>query len=141
MKNRRRARAVALKVLYELDSTGHQIGTVLTYRLADEKLADDTAAFVRELVTGVWQHREELDRLIHQFAPEWPIDQMAVIDRNVLRIAIFEFDIARITPMKVAINEAVEMAKAYGADSAPRFINGVLGAFTHPADGLHANSL
>jgi N utilization substance protein B len=141
VKNRRRARAVALKVLYELDSTGHQIGTVLTYRLADEKLADDTAAFVRQLVTGVWQHREELDRLIHQFAPEWPIDQMAVIDRNVLRIAIFEFDVARITPMKVAINEAVEMAKAYGADSAPRFINGVLGAFTHPADGLHANSL
>jgi N utilization substance protein B len=141
VKNRRRARAVALKVLYELDSTGHQIGAVLTYRLADEKLADDTAAFVRQLVTGVWQHREELDRLIHQFAPEWPIDQMAVIDRNVLRIAIFEFDVARITPMKVAINEAVEMAKAYGADSAPRFINGVLGAFTHPADGLHANSL
>ena len=140
MKNRRRARSVALKVLYELDSTGHQPGAVLTYRLADEKLADDAAAFVRQLVTGVWQHREELDRMIHDFAPEWPIDQMAVIDRNVLRIAIYEFDIARITPLKVAINEAVEMAKAYGADSAPRFINGVLGAFTHPVDGEHADS-
>jgi N utilization substance protein B len=140
VKNRRRARTVALKVLYELDSTDHQPGTVLTQRLADDALADDAAAFVRQLVTGVWEHREELDRLIHQFAPEWPIDQMAVIDRNVLRIAIFEFDIARITPLKVAINEAVEMAKAYGADSAPRFINGVLGAFTHPADGLPANS-
>ena len=135
MKNRRRARSVALKVLYELDSTAHQPGDVLTQRLAD-----DAAAFVRQLVTGVWQHREQLDRMIHDFAPEWPIDQMAVIDRNVLRIAIYEFDIARITPLKVAINEAIEMAKAYGADSAPRFINGVLGAFTHSTDGPHANS-
>ncbi len=140
MKNRRRARSVALKVLYELDSTDHPIGTVLTYRLADEALADDAAAFVRQLVTGAWEHREELDRLIHQFAPEWPIDQMAVVDRNVLRIALYEFYIARITPLKVAINEAVEMAKAYGSDSAPRFINGVLGAFTQPADGPAANT-
>ena len=139
MKNRRRARSVALKVLYELDSTGHQPGAVLTYRLADEKLADDAATFVRQLVTGVWQHREQLDRMIHDFAPEWPIDQMAVIDRNVLRIAIYEFDIAHITPLKVAINEAVEMAKTYGAESAPRFINGVLGAFAHPADSTAAN--
>ncbi len=140
MKNRRRARSVALKVLYELDSTAHQPGDVLTHRLADEKMVDEAAAFVRQLVTGVWQHREQLDRMIHDFAPEWPIDQMAVIDRNVLRIAIYEFDIARITPLKVAINEAIEMAKAYGADSAPRFINGVLGAFTHSTDGPHANS-
>jgi N utilization substance protein B len=123
-----------------LDSTAHLPGDVLTHRLAEDKLADDAAAFVRQLVTGVWQHREQLDRMIHDFAPEWPIDQMAVIDRNVLRIAIYEFDIARITPLKVAINEAVEMAKAYGADSAPRFINGVLGAFTHSADGAHADT-
>jgi transcription antitermination protein NusB len=131
VKNRRRSRSVALKVLYELDSTAHEPGTALTQRLAEEKLTDDGAAFVRQLVTGVWQHRAELDLLIHRYAPEWPIDQMAVIDRNVLRIAIYEFDIAHITPLKVAINEAVEMAKAYGADSAPRFINGVLGALTH----------
>jgi N utilization substance protein B len=123
-----------------LDSTGHEPGTVLTHRLADEKLDDDAAAFVRQLVTGAWQHRAELDRRIHEYAPEWPIDQMAIIDRNVLRIAIYEFDIARITPLKVAINEAVEMAKAYGADSAPRFVNGVLGAFTHAADKSHAGS-
>lgn len=133
MKNRRRSRSVALKVLYELDSTAHEPGTALMQRLAEEKLTDDGAAFVRQLVTGVWQHRVELDLLIHRYAPEWPIDQMAVIDRNVLRMAIYEFDMARITPLKVAINEAVELAKAYGADSAPRFINGVLGALTHAA--------
>ena len=84
--------------------------------------------FARQLVTGVLQNRANLDQLIHEHAPEWPIDQMAVIDRNVLRIAIYEFSIARITPLKVAINEAIEMAKTYGADSAPRFINGVLGS-------------
>jgi N utilization substance protein B len=68
-----------------------------------------------------------MDRLIARYAPEWPLDQMAVIDRNILRIAIYEFLITDETPVKVAINEAVELAKVYGSDSAPRFINGVLG--------------
>jgi len=69
-----------------------------------------------------------LDRLIQKYAPEWPLDQMALIDRNILRIAIWEFAAERETPIKVAINEAVELAKLYGSDSAPRFVNGVLGA-------------
>ena len=128
MKNRRRARTVALKALYELDTTAHPPGTVLTQRLAEETLTSEGEVFARQLVTGVLQNRANLDQLIHEHAPEWPIDQMAVIDRNVLRIAIYEFSIARITPLKVAINEAIEMAKTYGADSAPRFINGVLGS-------------
>lgn len=133
MKHRRRARSVALKVLYELDSTQHLPGDVLTLRLAEEKLAPDGAEFTRRLVTGVLEHREQLDGLIHTYAPEWPVDQMAVIDRNVLRLAIFEFDIAQMTPLRVAINEAIELAKTYGSDSAPRFINGVLGALAEPA--------
>jgi N utilization substance protein B len=128
VKNRRRARSVALKILYELDATHHQPGAVMTYRLAEESLTPEGETFVRQLVTGVLQHRERLDELIHRHAPEWPVEQMAVVDRNVLRLAIFEFDIARVTPLKVAINEAVELAKTYGSDSAPRFINGVLGA-------------
>ncbi len=106
---------------------------MLKYRFADDDLSSEGEAFARQLVTGVLQHRGELDRLIARYAPEWPIDQMAVIDRNVLRIAIYEFDIARITPLKVAINEAIELAKTYGADSAPRFINGVLGSLATPA--------
>lgn len=132
MKGRRKARAVALKVLYELDTTQHQPGTALSYRLTEESLPEDSGAFARQLVTGVLQNRDRLDELIHRYAPEWPVDQIAVIDRNVLRIAIYEFDIARITPLKVAINEAIELAKTYGADSAPRFINGVLGALAEP---------
>jgi N utilization substance protein B len=128
VKARQRGRIVALKALYELDATQHDLGVVLTRRLAEEPLSAEGEQFTRELVTGVWQHRAELDLLIHQHAPEWPVDQMAVVDRNILRIAIYEFSLAHITPLKVAINEAIEIAKSYGSDSAPRFINGVLGA-------------
>lgn len=128
MKARQRGRVAALKALYELDTTHHELGVVLTRRLADEQLSAEGEWFAREIVTGVWQHRADLDQLIHQHAPEWPVDQMAVVDRNVLRIAIYEFSVAHITPLKVAINEAIEIAKTYGSDSAPRFVNGVLGA-------------
>jgi N utilization substance protein B len=124
----------ALKALYELDTTHHPPGIVLTHRLADEQLSPEGEVFARELVLGVWQSRTELDRLIQQHAPEWPVDQMAVVDRNVLRIAIYEFDVAHITPLKVAINEAIELAKTFGSDSAPRFVNGVLGALATPED-------
>jgi len=77
---------------------------------------------------GVLQHREVLDAFIHRHAPEWPLEQMAYIDRNILRMAIFEFAVDGGTPVKVAINEAVELAKTFGSESAPRFVNGVLGA-------------
>jgi len=85
------------------------------------------------LLSGVLKHRVKLDEMIQHYAPEWPVDQMAVVDRNVLRIAIYEFYISKLTPTKVAINEAVELAKLFGSDSAPRFINGVLGAVAAPS--------
>ena len=128
MKARQRGRIAALKALYELDTTRHPLGVVLQQRLSDEPLPPEGEQFARELVTGVWNHRTELDAAIQQHAPEWPVDQMAVVDRNVLRIAIYEFSMAHVTPLKVAINEAVELAKTFGSDSAPRFVNGVLGA-------------
>jgi transcription antitermination protein NusB len=128
VKARQRGRVAALKALYELDATQHDLGVVVARCLADEQLNAEGRRFARELVIGVRDHREELDQLIHQHAPEWPVDQMAVVDRNVLRIAIYEFYLAHITPLKVAINEAIELAKSYGSDSAPRFVNGVLGA-------------
>jgi transcription antitermination protein NusB len=132
VKVRRQARILALQALYEIDSTHHPVGTVLDQRLAQDPLPTDGEVFVRELVTGVMKHCAELDKLIQRYAPEWPVDQMAVVDRNVLRIAIFEFHISGATPTKVAINEAVELAKLFGSDSAPRFINGVLGALATP---------
>jgi len=134
VKVRRRARILALQALYEIDSTHHPVGTVLDQRLTEDPLTEEGQAFARELLTGVIQHRVELDELIQHYAPEWPVDQMAVIDRNVLRIAIYEFFIGKLTPTKVAINEAVELAKLFGSDSAPRFVNGVLGALAGPAE-------
>ena len=133
MKVRRRSRILALQALYEIDTTHHPAGTVLDQRLAEDPLPDEGEAFARELITGVMKHQAELDELIQHYAPEWPVDQMAVVDRNVLRIAIYEFSISKATPIKVAINEAVELAKLFGSDSAPRFVNGVLGALATPA--------
>ncbi len=127
MKTRRRARRVTLETLYEYDIASHAPGEVLERRLLDNPMEKTGVEFASQLIQGVIKHQEEMDRLIAQYAPEWPLDQMAVIDRNILRIAIFEFLIEAETPVKVAINEAVELAKTYGSDSAPRFINGVLG--------------
>jgi len=128
VKVRRRARILALQALYEIDSTQHPVGTVLDQRLTEDPLPEEGEAFARELLAGVLQHQVALDELIQRYAPEWPVEQMAVIDRNVLRIAIYEFYVGKLTPIKVAINEAVELAKLFGSDSAPRFVNGVLGA-------------
>jgi N utilization substance protein B len=128
MKARRKARTIALQALYEIDCTNHRPDLVVAERLLDQPLPDDLDSFARQLVTGVLAQTQSLDQVIQRFAPEWPLDQMAVIDRNVLRIAIWEFAAEQRTPIKVAINEAVELAKLYGSDSAPRFVNGVLGA-------------
>jgi len=134
MKDRTRARGVALQALYELDVTNHPVGTVLIERAADSDLDDNLVLFFRSIVLGVWPIRHELDNFISDHAPDWPLDQVAIIDRNILRIALWEFTAADDIPLKVAINEAVELAKAYGSDSAPRFVNGVLGSL---ADRQH----
>jgi N utilization substance protein B len=125
---RRRGRKIAIQALYELDLTDHPPARVIEARIEDEEFPQESAAFVHHLVFGVLQHKEHLDTLIQRYAPEWPIDQMAPIDRNILRLALFEFGVDGQTPVKVAINEAVELAKIFGSDSAPRFVNGVLGS-------------
>jgi N utilization substance protein B len=124
---RHQARIVALQALYEIDCTHHAPAVVLEQRLTAIQLPKEAADFSRHLVNGVLKHQTVLDVFIHRYAPEWPMEQMAYIDRNILRIAIFEFAIDGQTPIKVAINEAVELAKTFGSDSAPRFVNGVLG--------------
>jgi N utilization substance protein B len=128
MKTRRRARRVTLETLYEYDLAGHPAGEVLQRRLEDNPMENTGVEFASQLVTGIIAYLTDIDKLIARYAPEWPLDQMAVIDRNILRIAIYEFMILGETPVKVAINEAVELAKLYASDSAPRFINGVLGS-------------
>jgi len=128
MKARTRARSVALQALYEIDITAHPPAQVFEERLEDEPCNAELAEFIRQIIFGVYPMREKLDAVIARYAPDWPLDQIAAIDRNILRIATWEFTVGRETPVKVAINEAVELAKAYGSDSAPRFINGVLGS-------------
>ncbi len=128
MKPRTRARSLAMQALYEIDITGHPVGEVLGARLADTPLDPRLADFARAIIQGVIAMVNDLDRFIAEHAPEWPLEQVAVIDRNILRIALWEFAVYRETPIKVAINEAVELAKIYGSDSTPRFVNGVLGS-------------
>jgi N utilization substance protein B len=124
---RRQARITALQALYEIDSVQHAPGSVLQRHIRKAHLPGEGEAFLLKLVQGVLKHKEQLDGLIATYAPEWPVDQMAIIDRNILRIALFEFLIEGSTPPKVAINEAVELAKRFGSDSSSRFVNGVLG--------------
>jgi len=127
MKARTRARSIALQTLFEVDMADHPAVEVMQERLEEDPLPDELAEFVRQIVFGILPNRERLDEVIARCAPEWPFDQIAAIDRNILRIAVWEFAVADLTPLKVAINEAVELAKKYGSDSAPRFVNGVLG--------------
>ncbi len=124
---RRLARHLALQALYEVDVTTHTVGRVLDHCLHREAQAPSRVhAYCRNLVRGVLKCREVLDLFIQRCAPQWPLDQIAVIDRNLLRMALYELTVGHI-PTKVAINEAVELAKAFGSESSPRFVNGVLG--------------
>jgi len=127
-KARRKARAIALQALYEIDAVGHEPERVLTHLLAEEGLPEENASFIQELVRGVIQSKEKIDRNIQTFAPAWPIEQIPVVDRNILRLAIFEILFDNKVPVKVAINEAVELAKTFGSDNSSRFVNGVLGS-------------
>ena len=136
MKPRTRARSVALQALYEIDLTGHPTGEVLQERLIDTPLEDTLFKFSQQIVLGVLPITDFIDALIARYAPEWPLDQVAAIDRNILRIAIWEIAVDQQTPLKVAINEAVELAKLFGSDSTPRFVNGVLGSLA-----LHQNEI
>ena len=129
MKSRTRARSLALQVLYEVDIVNHPPAEVFKLRLEDEPLSDELAEFARQIIFGVLPLIQTLDQVIAQYAPEWPLDQIAAIDRNILRLACWEFASEDgNTPIKVAINEAVELAKLFGSESAPRFVNGVLGS-------------
>jgi N utilization substance protein B len=127
MKVRHRARVTALQILYEIDCASHTPALVIERQLAEAQLPEAGDTFARELATGVNANMQQIDGYIGRYAPEWPVDQIAIIDRNILRIAIYEMVFGDDTPVKVAINEAVELAKTFGSDSSGRFVNGVLG--------------
>jgi N utilization substance protein B len=124
------ARQHALQALYEIDLSHHAIGDVINAQIAayDRPVSRRAINYMQRLVTGVSQYRALIDSVISRFASEFPLNQIAAIDRNILRLAVFEFGIATHTPIAVAIDEAIELAKIFGAEGSARFVNGVLGS-------------
>ena len=124
---RRETRILALQILFEADAVGRDALKLLDRSIAEHFLSRSGRTFLGHLVRGVLENLGELDKIIARFAPTWPIDQMAIVDRNLLRMAVYELTRGD-TPPKVAINEAVELARVFGSDSSSRFVNGVLGS-------------
>ena len=133
---RRRSRIAAFQALYETDVSGRDIAAVLDRQIEVSRLSDDGAEFARHLVDGVQQFQQQIDYEIATNATQFPLKDMAAVDRNVLRLAIYEvlFD-NHAAPLRAVINEAVEIAKGYGTESSGRFVNGVLGAIALTASG------
>lgn len=127
--SRHEARVLALQVLYEADMARHPAGEVLSRHFSEAERAESVRKYAAELVSGVVAHRAALDEKISSLATEFPPDQLAAIDRNILRIALYELECGDV-PIKVAINEAVDIAKEFGSEASSRFVNGVLGAAT-----------
>jgi N utilization substance protein B len=125
---RRKARILALQALYEIDCSSHSSESVIDRYLEEKALPEETMEFVRELTMGVIQNIQEIDVIIQRFAPLFPLKQIAAVDRNILRIAIYESVFSDSVPVKATINEAVELAKGFGSDTSSKFINGVLGS-------------
>ncbi len=131
MSNRHLARAIAMQSLYEWDfrrGNGALLDTIAQHNLQEFAPSFDDQGFVLKLVHGVQQNQEAIDRAITTFAPEWPLEQITTVDRNILRIGMYELRFADEIPPKVAINESIELAKTFGGESSGKFVNGVLGA-------------
>lgn len=125
---RHKARMLALQALYEVDSVARRPESAIERLLAEANLSQEVSEFSRELVNGAVKNKAEIDRNIVKYAPVYPVEQLAIIDRNILRLAIFEILFDNKVPVKVVVNEAVELAKTYGSGSSAKFINGVLGS-------------
>jgi len=125
---RRQARVLALQALFELDTVGHSPEEAISRAAETSRYPSDVKRFALELVHGVLKNRDAIDDTIRKTAPAWPLEQIAAVDRNILRLAIYEILIDNRVPMRAAINEAVELAKEFGGENSPKFINGVLGS-------------
>ena len=132
MSNRHLARSIAMQSLYQWDFKGKPtaaIPAIIEQNLAEFGMGiEDNAEFVSETVQGVLDHLDAIDKKIVEYAPEWPMTEMSIVDRNILRIGVYAMYFTDAVPNKVAINEAIEIAKSYGGPSSGKFVNGVLGA-------------
>jgi N utilization substance protein B len=127
MGKRHQARELALKVLFQLEGSEDDPEEVLAYHAAEGAATADTTSFARQLVRGVTANREKLDAILSETSEHWKLDQMAKVDRIILRIAVYEIAIDRHVPTKAAINESIELAKTFSGDESGRFVNGILG--------------
>ena len=131
MSSRHLARSIAMQSLFEWDFRGQPtagLPAILDHNLVEFGPGLKENEFAKDLVDGVIDHLPEIDELIVKYAPEWPLNQITIVDRNILRIGIFEMKLYGQTPPKVAINEAIELAKGFGGPSSGKFVNGVLGS-------------
>ena len=127
-KSRRSARKTTLQILYEVDTVGQNWEEVTERVLGNIKLGLDNKSFVRNLIKGVMDNKSKIDILISKFAKSWSTEQMASIDRSLLRMSVYELMFDASLPPKVVINEAIELAKGFGGDNSSKFMNGILGA-------------
>ena len=127
MGKRHQARELALKVLFQLEGSEDEAEEVLLYHAAEGAATEDVTNFARQLVGGVIANREKLDSILSETSEHWKLEQMAKVDRIILRIAIYEIAIDRKVPTKAAINESIELAKTFSGEESGRFVNGILG--------------
>src|SRR5439155_26734735 len=132
---RHQARELALKVLFQLEGTGDEVDDVLSYHASENGAGEEIANFARQLVDGVIANQVKLDSILSEASEHWKLDQMAKVDRIILRIAVYEIAIDRRVPTKAAINESIELAKTCSGDEAGRFVNGILGRVAATATG------
>lgn len=131
MPNRHLARSIAMQSLFEWDFRGQPtaaLPAIVTHNLNEFGPGLEEQEFTQSLVEGVIEHQKDIDKLITKYAPAWPLPQITIIDRNILRLGVFELQFAKEVPPKVAINEAIELAKSFGGPSSGKFVNGVLGS-------------
>lgn len=129
MGERRTARECALQLLFQMDIAGEDVETAIPkFWQLKEDINDQVREFCDALGRGYWDNRELIDRIISENASNWRLDRMAVVDRNIMRISIYEFLFRDDIPEKVSINEAIEIAKRYGGPESTQFINGILDA-------------
>jgi N utilization substance protein B len=124
---RHQARELALKVLFQLEGSDDDPDEVLGYHAAENGATEEIANFAGELVQGVIANRQKLDGILSEASEHWKLDQMAKVDRVILRIAVYEIAIDRKVPTKAAINESIELAKTFSGEESGRFVNGILG--------------
>lgn len=131
MASRHLSRSIVMQTLYQWDfnkAPESELGNILQYNLNEFSPNLKDAGFVRSLLDGVFKFMPEIDEYIKKYAPEWPLEQITIIDRNILRLGIYELMFSNEVPSKVAINESIELAKTFGGPSSGKFVNGVLGA-------------